>query len=185
VTLLTLNPSRPARVLLALGLAILALSPVACRESAGPTAPKTSSPAPPAPAPGPTDPIVAELVTLVNQHRASLGLVQLQWDSRVAAVAQAHSQDMVDRSFFSHTNPDGETPWDRLAAAGVTYTYAGENIAYGYPTAASVFQAWMNSSGHRANIENPNFTHHGVGLVGTYWTHDFIRPTSSSAAPTP
>ena len=142
----------------------------------GPLAPGGSSPPPPSPAPAPTDSIVAQFVVLVNQHRASLGLGTLAWHAGVAAVAQAHTQDMVDRNFFSHTNPDGETPWDRLAAAGITYSYAGENIAYGYPSASAVLAAWLASPGHRANIENPNFTHHGVGRVGTYWTHVFIKP---------
>jgi len=98
-------------------------------------------------------------------------------------VAQAHSQDMVDRGFFSHTNPDGESPFDRLAEAGIAYAAAGENIAYGYSTASSVLAAWLGSSGHRANIEYAGYTHHGVGLVGTYWTHVFLRPSTPAAAP--
>ncbi|HEY7728030.1 MAG TPA: CAP domain-containing protein, partial [Candidatus Eisenbacteria bacterium] len=108
-------------------------------------------------------------------------LAPLTWDPRVAAVAEGHSRDMVDRSYFSHVSPDGETPWDRLAAAGISYSAAGENIAYGYPTGSAVLAAWLGSPGHRANIENPSFTRHGVGLVGTYWTHVFIRPVSMSA----
>ena len=153
---------------------------VGCRDKSAPTAPATGLN--PAPAPAPSDPQVATFVGLVNEHRVSIGLSPLAWDGRVAAVAQAHSQDMVDRSFFSHTNPDGLSPFDRLAAAGISYTWAGENIAYGYPTASSVLAAWLNSPGHRANIENPNFTHHGVGLVNTYWTHVFIQPATPAAA---
>ena len=169
---------------LALGVVLaplLALALTGCFGSdgspgSGPLAPGGSSPPPPSPAPAPADSIVAQFVVLVNQHRASMGLGTLTWHAGVAAVAQAHTQDMVDRNFFSHTNPDGETPWDRLAAAGITYSYAGENIAYGYPTASAVLAAWLASPGHKANIENPNFTHHGVGRVGTYWTHVFIKP---------
>lgn len=69
-----------------------------------------------------------------------------------------------------------------MADAGITYTTAGENIASGYPTASAVLAAWLSSPGHKANIENPNFTHHGTGLVGTYWTHVFIKPTTPPAA---
>lgn len=53
----------------------------------------------------------------------------------------------------------------------------GENIAYGYTSSSSVFQGWLNSSGHRANIENPNYTHVGFGLTGKYWTVVFATPS--------
>ena len=104
-----------------------------------------------------------------------MGLGALEWDAAVAAVATAHSADMIERQFFAHTNPDGDTPFDRLHDAGIVYLGAGENIAYGYPSAAAVLEAWLGSPGHRANIEYADFTHHGVGLVGTHWTHVFIR----------
>ena len=155
---------------LLLGAALLALP--GCGSDDGPTAPGTQLPPPPASVPAE----VRDFVTLMNQHRVDQGLAPLAWDDRVAAVAQAHSADMVARSFFSHTNPDGASPFDRLAAAGITYSSAGENIAYGYPTAESVLTAWLNSPGHRSNIENAGYTHHGVGLVGTHWTHLFIKP---------
>lgn len=119
---------------------------------------------------------VAEFVDLLNAHRVSVGCPSLAWNGGVADVAQGHSDDMVARDFFSHTNPDGLSPFDRLAAAGIAYSAAAENIAYGYPTAQAVLQAWMNSSGHRANIENCGLTEHGVGIAGSHWTHVFIRP---------
>ncbi len=143
----------------------------------------SDGPAAPAPPPVSVPPQVAEFLDLVSAHRISLGLAPLTWDDDVAAVAQAHSQDMLARGFFSHTNPDGESPFDRLRTAGISYTAAGENIAYGFPTAAGVFAAWLASSGHRANIENANYTHHGVGLEGTYWTHVFIRAPAGAPAP--
>ena len=168
----------PGRLLrqgaLLVALAALSVAPLGCFNSGAPTAPTKQNTGPPAP--GPTNPEVAAFATMVNQHRASLGLTQLAWRADVAAVATAHSQDMIDRSFFSHTNPDGETPWDRMHDVGITFSAGGENIAYGYATASAVYAAWMSSSGHKANIESPNFTQHGIGLVGTHWTHDFIRP---------
>lgn len=167
------------RAILACTLAI-AFAVLGCRDKQAPTAPAPGQNPPPVPSP--VDPEVATFVALVNEHRVSIGLAPLAWDARVAEVAQAHSQDMVDRRFFSHTNPDGESPFNRLAEARITYTWAGENIAYGYPTASSVLAAWLNSPGHRANIENPNYSHHGVGLVNTYWTHVLIRPSTPPAA---
>lgn len=136
----------------------------------------------PAPVAAPTDSEVVSFVQKMNAHRVSIGLPPLIWDRRVAAVARAHSRDMVARHFFSHTDPDGLRSRDRLGAAGIRYVAAGENIAYGHATGASVLKAWLESSGHRANIENPTYTHHGVGKVGTYWTHVFLRPKVTSTA---
>jgi uncharacterized protein YkwD len=128
---------------------------------------------------GPTGYEVASFVRLMNAHRTSRGLSPLVWDRRAAAIAEAHSRDMYDRHYFSHTWSDGRSTWDKLAARGVAYSQAGENIAWGQETGRSVLAAWLRSPGHRANIENGSFTHHGVGKVGPYWTHVFIRPTSA------
>jgi len=119
---------------------------------------------------------VSEFVAGMNAHRAAVGCPELTWNEEVAGVALAHSRDMVERDYFAHTNPDGDSPFDRLAAAGVGYASAAENIAYGYPTGSAVLAGWLDSSGHRANIENCNLTEHGVGLEGSHWTHLFIRP---------
>ena len=176
--------SHPGRGLRVVAVLLISLLPVACLEEKAPTAPLPTSPSPsPAPAPGPTDPEVISFVDRMNAHRVSLGLSALSWRSDVAAVAEAHSQDMEDRDFFSHTNPDGESPGARLTEAGITYTAWGENIAWGYSTGSSVLSAWLASDGHRANIENSLYTQHGVGKVGNIWTHVFLRPRSTSAAP--
>jgi len=119
---------------------------------------------------------IALFVALMNQHRVDVGCPELTWNADVAAVAQAHSEDMVARSFFAHTNPDGDSPFDRLANAGIDFSAAAENIAYGYPTPQAVLDAWLASDGHRANIENCALTEHGVGPQDAYWTPLFIRP---------
>ncbi|MEN8374826.1 MAG: CAP domain-containing protein [Gemmatimonadota bacterium] len=141
---------------------------VACGDD-GPTGPG-------APAELELAPEVAAFVASMNSHRIAEGCAALEWDVDVEAVATAHSQDMVDRSFFSHTNPDGDGPGDRLAQAEIDYSGWAENIAAGYTSGESVLGAWLNSSGHRANIENCSLMHHGVGLVDTHWTHVFLRP---------
>ena len=122
------------------------------------------------------DPEVVAFAELMNEHRLDVGCAPLTWNVEVAMVARAHSQDMVDRDFFAHTNPDGASPFDRMDAAGIDFSGAAENIAWGYPTAEAVLDGWLNSTGHRNNIENCNLTEHGVGLVGSHWTHLFIRP---------
>jgi uncharacterized protein YkwD len=122
------------------------------------------------------DPEVEAFVDMANAHRRSVGCEDLAWNAEVAAVAQAHSVDMVQRDFFAHDNPDGESPFDRLTNAGISYSRAAENIAWGYGTAAAVLDGWLNSSGHRANLENCSLTQAGLGLLETRWTHLFMNP---------
>lgn len=148
--------------------------------TAAPTAKPTAAPtAPPSTqSPSSVSAFEKEVFELVNKERASNGLHTLTWADDIAAVARAHSQDMIDRKFFSHTNPDGNSPFDRLRNAGISYTAAAENIAYGQQTPQAVMNAWMNSSGHRANILNSRVKEIGVGAVkasnGTiYWTQVF------------
>ena len=124
---------------------------------------------------GPTDPEVASFVKLVNQYRTHRGLRPLIWDDRVAAIAREKCRDMRDHDSFSHTWSNGRPTWDRLRARGVDFSAAGENIAWGQPTGSAVLQSWLHSRGHRKNIENGAFTHHGVAKVGAYWTHVFVR----------
>ena len=114
------------------------------------------------------------MTRLTNVERAKAGCGALRTDSRLAAAAQAHSRDMVDRDYFSHTSPDGEGPGDRAAAAGYD-RWSGENIAAGYPTAAAVVQGWMDSAGHRANILNCDSKATGVGYDPrrNMWTQMF------------
>ncbi|GGX59740.1 CAP domain-containing protein [Streptomyces fructofermentans] len=120
----------------------------------------------------------AEVLSLTNAERASAGLPPLAPDPLLARAAQAHSDDMVARSFYSHTSPEGSEPWHRAAAAGSARRTIGENIACGQRSPAEVVRGWMDSPGHRANILKPAFTHLGVGFAGggpagTYWTQLF------------
>ncbi len=118
----------------------------------------------------------AAVLALVNQARAGAGCGALTADPALAAVARAHSADMRDRGYFSHTTPEGLSPFDRARAAGIGYARA-ENIASGQPDAAAVMEAWLNSAGHRANILDCSLTKLGVGVAegpgGPWWTQLF------------
>lgn len=118
----------------------------------------------------------ARVLTLVNAERAQAGCSPLTADPELAALAGDHSEDMAERDYFSHTTPDGMTPWDRAEAAGVDHM-GGENIARGQADAEAVMESWMNSPGHRANILNCDFTTLGVGAHfapgGPWWTQTF------------
>ena len=121
----------------------------------------------------------AEVLRLVNEQRANYGLSALSYSSELEAVAYAHSKDMAQNNYFNHTNLSGQSPFDRLHAASISYRSAAENIAAGQKTPQEVVNAWMNSSGHRANILNSSVTKMGVGIYsggsyGIYWTQLFI-----------
>ena len=117
-----------------------------------------------------------EVVRLVNEARAKNGLKELTHNWELSRVARYKSQDMKDKGYFSHTSPTYGSPFQMIRNFGISYKTAGENIARGQKTPADVVNAWMNSSGHRANILNPSFTEIGVGYVanGNYWTQMFI-----------
>ena len=117
-----------------------------------------------------------EVIRLVNEIRKENGLKTLTYDWELARVARYKSQDMKDNKYFSHTSPVYGTPFQMIKNFGISYRSAGENIAKGYSTPQAVVNGWMNSSGHRANILNANYTHIGVGYVasGNYWTQMFI-----------
>lgn len=118
----------------------------------------------------------AEVVRLVNAERAKYGLSALKQNWELARVARYKSQDMKDKGYFSHTSPTYGSPFQMMKSFGISYRTAGENIAKGQRTPEAVVRAWMNSSGHRANILNASFTEIGVGYVasGHYWTQMFI-----------
>ncbi|ARQ68262.1 CAP domain-containing protein [Streptomyces marincola] len=146
-----------------------------------PPAPEpTTAPPPPSEDPEPSqDPGGTEaeaVLALVNEERSRAGCQPLALDPALGALAAAHSRDMAERGYFGHTDPDGTTPWDRAAAAGVGHL-GGENIARGQQDAASVMAGWMASEGHRANILNCDFTTLGVGVHhadgGPWWTQNF------------
>ena len=117
-----------------------------------------------------------EVVRLVNEIRVKNGLKELTYDWELSRVARYKSQDMKDNGYFSHTSPVYGSPFQMMKSFGISYRSAGENIARGQATPQAVVNAWMNSSGHRANILNSSFTHIGVGYVssGNYWTQMFI-----------
>ena len=117
-----------------------------------------------------------EVIRLVNEIRLKNGLKALTYDWELSRVARFKSQDMKDNRYFAHNSPVYGTPFQMIRNFGISFRSAGENIARGYSTPQAVVNGWMNSSGHRANILNANYTHIGVGYVsgGNYWTQMFI-----------
>ncbi len=117
-----------------------------------------------------------QVVDLVNQIRVKNGLRELKINWQLSRVARYKSMDMRDKGYFSHQSPTYGSPFDMMKSFGISYRTAGENIAKGQRTPQAVVDAWMNSSGHRANILSSSYTEIGVGHVsqGNIWTQMFI-----------
>lgn len=142
-----------------------------------------------APAPGPTGLTSLSLSDLedqvfeaINLERRAGGLPSLRRAGDLNAVARQHSRDMVARSYFAHTSPEGDDLRQRFARSGISnWRCIAENIAYnrGYPDpVAAVVEGWMRSPGHRRNILNRQLTESGIGVAvdeggRTYFTQVF------------
>ena len=131
-------------------------------------------------------PFMSELeqavLDIVNERRAEAGCGPVAGERFLQEAAFLHSKDMADNDYFSHTGLHGSRFWERAEQAGYQGFATAENIAAGYSTAEWVMQEWMESSGHRDNILNCNYTHLGVGYhydrsapYRHYWTQVFGR----------
>lgn len=107
-----------------------------------------------------------EVFDLINKQRTNNGLPALKNDSEVQRIARIKAQDMVDNNYFSHNSPTYGSPFDMMKSFKVSYKTAGENIAANSSNSSAV-TAWMNSSGHKANILNSSFNYTGIGVVSS------------------
>lgn len=116
---------------------------------------------------------------LINEERSKRGLNMLSYDEDATLCARAHSKDMRDEDYFSHTNLKNQSPFDRMIQYGISYQGAAENIAAGQTSAIFAHYALMNSEGHRVNILG-DYIYVGVGVVfggssSMYLTQNFYR----------
>lgn len=124
---------------------------------------------------------VQEVLRLVNEQRAQNGLAALTLSDKLCELATLKAEDMVANGYFDHTSPTYGSPFEMMRQFGVTFSSAAENIAYGQRTPEQVMTAWMNSSGHRANILGQSYTEIGIGIATDsngrlYWVQMFRRP---------
>jgi uncharacterized protein YkwD len=135
----------------------------------------------------------AATVCLVNRERAVWGERPLSANGRLEQAAQSHADSMSLGDYFAHVGPGGETPVDRMRAAGyISNSHpgyeVGENIGWGtlsQATPSAIVVAWMASPGHRANILDARFRFSAVGVcphpppslaggqAGAIYTQDF------------
>jgi len=122
----------------------------------------------------PADSVEAEIHRLVNEHRTGMGLPALVWNDIIANECRQHSLDMANAQTINH---DGFNERINKIGETISWNWAGENVAYNY-SAEAVVIAWLNSPGHKSNIEsNSNLTGVGVAYDGNtiYFTQIFIR----------
>lgn len=120
---------------------------------------------------------VKAVFDLVNKERKAAGLGAVTLSEELCKTADIRAKEIVKS--FSHTRPNGTSCFTAFKENGITYRYAGENIAYGQKTATEVMNGWMNSAGHRANILGKNFGKIGISCYEyggrKYWVQLFIN----------
>lgn len=107
-----------------------------------------------------------EVFDLINKQRTNNGLQALKIDNEVQKVARIKAQNMVDNNYFAHESPTYGSPFQMLKSFKISYKTAGENIAANSSNSGAV-NAWMNSSGHKANILNSSYNYTGIGVVSS------------------
>ena len=112
----------------------------------------------------------SDLILLMNQERAALALSELSPSHELTQAAWGKAQDLLEKSYFSHTTPEGKPFYEWIEKAGYRYWYAGENLAIDFADPHAIMSAWMESPTHRANIVNPNYTDVGIVAMRGAWS---------------
>ena len=118
-----------------------------------------------------------QLKDLINTERIKNNLNILSYSDKATVSSRKHSEDMMIKNYFDHTNKKNKSPFDRMQDEGINYKNAGENIAAGQSSAIYAHHALMNSMGHRKNILG-DYKYIGVGVVfggyySIYYTQNF------------
>ncbi|WP_371825303.1 CAP domain-containing protein [Paenibacillus soyae] len=127
------------------------------------------------------DAMELQLFDLVNAERAARGIPVLMWDKLANKSARLHSEDMRDKNYFSHTNKENKSAFDRMEAQGINFQYAAENIAAGQKDSFLAHYSFLNSESHRKSLLDSKLTKLGVGIAlggsyKQYYTQHFYTP---------
>ena len=121
-----------------------------------------------------------QIAVLVNKERKAYGLQPVKISPLLSEAANIRAGEIKEN--FSHTRPNGTSCFTAMSELEIQYRSAAENIAYGQKNPESVMNAWMNSSGHRANILNEKMEYIGVGVFyqdGVYYWSQFFAVSNS------
>jgi len=136
--------------------------------------PGNPSPNPsPSPNPGPTPDITKALLDEVNAARASRGLSQISFDTKLDCAADRHAKDIGPKRICGHTGSDGSSPWQRASDCGTSAN--GEIVACGQGSPKAAVDAWTLSPGHAAIMYDPGQKAMGGAMVGNYWVVIFRK----------
>lgn len=107
----------------------------------------------------------AEVLANINKERKEQALPALQWNEQLSQAAQKKAENMFQESYWAHTSPNGQEPWDFIDEAGYTYSVAGENLARNFHSTEMMVSAWMASPTHRENILHSQYQDTGIAIV--------------------
>ncbi|MCL2329763.1 MAG: CAP domain-containing protein [Phycisphaerae bacterium] len=132
-------------------------------------------------APSNNDALITQVLKLINERRARIGLSELTVNPILTQMAEKYAADMIERNFFAHQNPDGQTPGERAYKEGYVFLSVGENLAAGQESAEQAVDEWMASPSHRDIILDPQWTEAGIGIrlggsMNVYWVMEFGNP---------
>ncbi|MGI6763898.1 MAG: S-layer homology domain-containing protein [Anaerovoracaceae bacterium] len=124
---------------------------------------------------------IDEAFRLTNKEREKAGVPLLSYNHDLEKAAQAKAEDMWKNDYFDHNSPVYGTPFELINKFNITYSSAGENIAYNYRTPKEVVNGWINSPSHKENLLHKGFTDVAFGFYdgsssGMYWVQLFIKP---------
>ena len=105
-----------------------------------------------------------EMFDMVNMEREKRGYPKLEMDEKLRDLARSYAKEMFSKGYFSHYNPEGQSPFDRMKKNGINFLAAGENLALA-PNVTLAHQGLMNSPGHKANILSADFGRVGIGVI--------------------
>jgi uncharacterized protein YkwD len=132
-----------------------------------------------------------QVVDLVNDHRASLGLRRLVLSPALGRAAEWKALHMARFDYFAHSDLDGRTAFQRARDCGYPSSYVGENIYLNVWSPEAAVAGWLASPGHRANIETPHYAATGVGVAlaanggRLLWVQKFGDVDDTTVQPTP
>lgn len=112
-----------------------------------------------------------ELIDLINYHITSLGLPKLKINNYVSSKCLQHNSEMILAGEATHNGFESRS---QDIIDNLDVKYVGENIAYGYASASSIFKAWLGSPNHKKNLEDSKWLQMGLSITDKHVTNIFI-----------
>lgn len=107
----------------------------------------------------------AIILELTNKQRQEMGLPALKENIKLNQSALLKARDIINFDYFSHNSPQGKSPWYWFQISGYSYSTAGENLGIGFLDSEEIYDAWNNSSSHKANLIDSRFEEIGIAIV--------------------